>query len=231
MGFAYRNGVLCAEDVSLDDIARRFGTPCYVYSRAAIEGAYGEYARALRGRDSLVCYSVKANSNLAVLATLARLGAGFDIVSAGELARVLAAGGDARKTLFSGVGKTEAEIAFALEKNILCLNLESESELARGESSAARRGRVRAWNRSRAGWDGAPRLHFALIRTSTPAPIRTFRRACARRNSALPTRTQSASTPRRRACRTSRWSASAATSARSSRAPRRLLMPPAGLPP
>jgi diaminopimelate decarboxylase len=141
MSFAYRNGVLCAEDVPLDDIARRFGTPCYVYSRAAIEGAYGEYARALRGRDSLVCYSVKANSNLAVLAALARVGAGFDIVSAGELARVLAAGGDARKTLFSGVGKTEAEIALALEKNIRCLNLESESELARVESVARRLGR------------------------------------------------------------------------------------------
>ena len=141
MTFAYRNGVLCAEQVPLDDIARRFGTPCYVYSRAAIEGAYQEYARALQGRDSLVCYSVKANSNLAVLALLAQLGAGFDIVSAGELARVLAAGGDARKTLFSGVGKTQAEIQLALEKNILCLNLESESELARVSEVAGRLGR------------------------------------------------------------------------------------------
>src|SRR3954465_7511662 len=131
MGFAYRNGVLCAEEVSLDDIARRFGTPCYVYSRAAIEGAYGEYARALRGRDSLVCYSVKANSNLAVLAPLARLGAGFDIVSGGELARVLAAGGDARRTLFSGVGKTEREIELALAQGIACINVESEAELER----------------------------------------------------------------------------------------------------
>ena len=141
MSFAYRNGVLCAEQVSLADIARRFGTPCYVYSRAAIETAYREYARALHGRDSLVCYSVKANSNLAVLAVLARLGAGFDIVSGGELARVLAAGGDPRKTLFSGVGKTEAEIQLALEKDILCLNLESESELARVEKVARRLGR------------------------------------------------------------------------------------------
>jgi diaminopimelate decarboxylase len=141
MTFAYRNGVLCAEQVPLDDIARRFGTPCYVYSRAAIEGAFQEYARALQGRDSLVCYSVKANSNLAVLALLARLGAGFDIVSGGELARVLAAGGDARKTLFSGVGKTQAEIQLALEKNILCLNLESESELARVSEVAGRLGR------------------------------------------------------------------------------------------
>jgi len=141
MSFAYRDGVLYAEEVPLEDIARRFGTPCYVYSRAAIEGAYREYAHALQGRDSLVCYSVKANSNLAVLAALARLGAGFDIVSGGELARVLAAGGDARKTLFSGVGKTEAEIQLALEKNILCLNLESESELARVASVARRLGR------------------------------------------------------------------------------------------
>jgi diaminopimelate decarboxylase len=143
MGFAYRNGVLCAEEVPLDDIARRFGTPCYVYSRAAIESAYREYESALRGRDSLVCYSVKANSNLAVLALLARLGAGFDIVSGGELARVLAAGGDARKTLFSGVGKTEAEIELALQENVLCLNLESESELSR-VAAVARRLRRRA---------------------------------------------------------------------------------------
>ncbi len=141
MSFAYRNGALCVEQVSLADIARRFGTPCYVYSRAAIETAYREYARALQGRDSLVCYSVKANSNLGVLALLARLGAGFDIVSGGELARVLAAGGDPRKTLFSGVGKTEAEIELALQKNILCLNLESEGELARVEKVARRLGR------------------------------------------------------------------------------------------
>ena len=104
MSYSYRNGALHAEDVALEEIARRFGTPCYVYSRAAIASAYGEFSRALSGRDSLVCYSVKANSNLAVLALLARLGAGFDIVSGGELARVLAAGGDPGKTLYSGVG-------------------------------------------------------------------------------------------------------------------------------
>src|ERR1044071_1895735 len=127
MGFAYRDGMLHAEQVSLDEIARRFGTPCYVYSRAAIETAYREFAAALRERDALVCYSVKANSNLAVLALLARLGAGFDIVSGGELSRVLAAGGDAAKTVFSGVGKSEAEIRLALEKNIGCLNVESEA--------------------------------------------------------------------------------------------------------
>jgi diaminopimelate decarboxylase len=131
VGFAYRNGVLCAEDAPLDVIAQRFGTPCFVYSAAAIERAYAEFTQALRGRDALVCYSVKANSNLAVLALLARLGAGFDIVSGGELARVLAAGGEARKTLFSGVGKSEAEIAAALKQGIGCINLESEAELER----------------------------------------------------------------------------------------------------
>src|SRR6185503_7582222 len=97
--FAPRNGVLHAESVSLDDIAERHGTPCFVYSRAALEAAYREFADACAGRDALVCYAVKANSNLAVLDVLRRLGAGFDIVSGGELGRVLAAGGDARKVV------------------------------------------------------------------------------------------------------------------------------------
>jgi diaminopimelate decarboxylase len=141
VSYSYREGVLHAEDLPLDEIARRFGTPCYVYSRAAIESAYGDFSRALHGRDSLICYSVKANSNLAVLALLARLGAGFDIVSGGELARVLAAGGDPGKTLFSGVGKSEAEIELALEKRVRCINVESEGELARVERVARRVGR------------------------------------------------------------------------------------------
>src|ERR1041384_4739235 len=141
MGFAYRDGMLHAEQVSLDEIARRFGTPCYVYSRAAIETAYREFAAALRERDALVCYSVKANSNLAVLALLAQLGAGFDIVSGGELARVIAAGGDPRKTLFSGVGKREDEVEFALASAIACLNVESEAELERVAAIARRVGR------------------------------------------------------------------------------------------
>jgi diaminopimelate decarboxylase len=141
MAFIYRDGALCAEQVPLEDIARRFGTPCYVYSCAAIERHYGEFARALAGRSALVAYSVKANSNLGVLALLARLGAGFDIVSGGELARVLAAGGDARKVLFSGIGKTEDEIARALEAGIQCLNLESEAELQRVGQIAARLGK------------------------------------------------------------------------------------------
>jgi len=140
MTFDYRNGVLCAEQTPLDDIAQRFGTPCYVYSRAAVEAAYREFIDALAGRDARVCYSVKANSNLAILALLARLGAGFDIVSGGELARVLAAGGDASKTLFSGVGKSEAEIQFALERGIGCINVESEAELERIARIAKRLG-------------------------------------------------------------------------------------------
>lgn len=143
MAFAYRDGVLCAEQVSLEEIARRFGTPCYVYSRAVIEGNFARFSNALAGRRSLVAYSVKANSNLAVLALMARLGAGFDIVSGGELARVLAAGGDPRKVVFSGVGKTEAEIEQALRAGILCLNLESEPELERVDAVAVRLG-VRA---------------------------------------------------------------------------------------
>jgi diaminopimelate decarboxylase len=145
MTIAYRSGSLCVEDVRLEDIARRFGTPCYVYSRGAIEQAYAEYERALAAarpaRTALVCYSVKANSNLAILALMARLGAGFDIVSGGELARVIAAGGDPRKVVFSGVGKTEEEIARALEADILCLNVESEPELRRVAAVAARLGR------------------------------------------------------------------------------------------
>jgi diaminopimelate decarboxylase len=140
MAFAYRNGALYAEELPLEEIGKRFGTPCYVYSRAAIEGAYREFADALAGRSSLICYSVKANSNLAVLALIAKLGAGFDIVSGGELARVLAAGGDAKKTVFSGVGKSEAEILHALEAGVMSINLESEEELARVNSVAGRHG-------------------------------------------------------------------------------------------
>jgi diaminopimelate decarboxylase len=141
MDFVYRNGGLHAEQVPLEEIARRFGTPCYVYSRAGIERCYGEFSRALGARNALVAYSVKANSNLAVLSLLARLGAGFDVVSGGELARVLAAGGEARKILFSGVGKTEDEIAQAIDAGVLCLNLESEAELHRVAAIAARTGR------------------------------------------------------------------------------------------
>ena len=143
MAFAYQAGVLCAEQLSLEEVARRFGTPCYVYSRAAIEAAYRAFADELAGRPALVCYSVKANSNLALLALLAKLGAGFDIVSGGELERVLAAGGDPARVVFSGIGKTEAEIRRALEAGVLSINIESEQELARVNAIAASAG-VRA---------------------------------------------------------------------------------------
>ncbi|MBK8065681.1 MAG: diaminopimelate decarboxylase [Betaproteobacteria bacterium] len=136
MSFEYRNGRLCAEDVPLEEIAARYGTPCFVYSRRAIEAAYAEFVQASAGREVLVCYAVKANSNLAVLGLLARLGAGFDIVSGGELARVLAAGGNPRKVVFSGVGKTEADMRAALQAGVLCFNVESEAELERLDAVA-----------------------------------------------------------------------------------------------
>lgn len=129
--FALKNGILHAESVSLAAIADRFGTPCYVYSRAALTAAFEAYRSALAGRDALICYAVKANGNLAILNLFARLGAGFDIVSGGELARVVAAGGDPSKVIFSGVGKTAAEMAQALEAGIRCFNIESASELNR----------------------------------------------------------------------------------------------------
>lgn len=140
--FAYRDQQLHAEAVALDRIAERFGTPCYVYSRAALEAAYHAYDQALARRDHLICYAVKANSSLAVLNLLARLGSGFDIVSGGELERVIAAGGDPRKTVFSGVGKSAAEMRAALAAGILCFNVESESELKRLNRIAGELGRT-----------------------------------------------------------------------------------------
>ena len=136
--FAYRGGELTAEEVPLTAVAARFGTPCYVYSRAALETAFRSFDTAFAGTPHLVCYAVKANPNLAVLNLFARLGSGFDIVSGGELARVIAAGGDPGKVVFSGVGKTDAEILRALELAILCFNVESTSELARLDSLAGR---------------------------------------------------------------------------------------------
>ncbi|EAR62865.1 diaminopimelate decarboxylase [Neptuniibacter caesariensis] len=142
--FEYRNGQLCCEDVALAGVAEEFGTPTYVYSRDALERAYLAYADALEGHKSLVCYAVKANSNLAVLNVLARLGAGFDIVSVGELERVLRAGGDAAKIVFSGVGKQPHEIQRALEVGIRCFNIESEAELERVNEVAGSEGKVAA---------------------------------------------------------------------------------------
>ena len=140
--FAYRDQILHAEAVSLDRIANTFGTPCYVYSRAALEATYRAYDEALARRDHLICYAVKANSNLAILNLLARLGSGFDIVSGGELARVIAAGGDSRKIVFSGVGKTADEMRAALSADILCFNVESESELKRLDRVAGELGKI-----------------------------------------------------------------------------------------
>ncbi len=140
--FNYREGRLHAEDVPLDEIAERFGTPCYVYARATLEQHWHAFDCALAGRPHLVCYAVKANSNLAVLNLLARLGSGFDIVSGGELARVLAAGGDPGRVVFSGVGKQVWEIRRALEAGIRCFNVESEPELARIETVARELGRT-----------------------------------------------------------------------------------------
>jgi diaminopimelate decarboxylase len=139
--FARIDGRLHCEAVPLDDIAREFGTPCYVYSGHALDVAFMAYDQALSGQPHLICYAVKANSSLALLNRFARLGAGFDIVSGGELARVLKAGGDPGKILFSGVGKSETEIRAALEAGIHCFNIESESELARLDRIAGELGR------------------------------------------------------------------------------------------
>lgn len=126
---ARRDGSLHIEDCELEALARRFGTPLYVYSRSAMLAALAPYRQALDGRDHLVCYAMKANSSLAVLQTFAEAGCGFDIVSGGELERVLAAGAPASKVVFSGVGKTRAEMLQALEAGVACFNVESESEL------------------------------------------------------------------------------------------------------
>lgn len=127
--FTERNGQLFAEQVSLTQLAEQFGTPLYVYSRAAFTRHYQDYAKALGNHPGMICYAVKANSNIAVLNVLARLGAGFDIVSEGELERVLLAGGDPGRVVFSGVGKTPAEMRRALEVGVHCFNVESEAEV------------------------------------------------------------------------------------------------------
>ncbi len=140
--FSYRDGQLFAEGVALSALAQRFGTPTYVYSRAHIEAQYHAYADALAGMPHLVCFAVKANSNLGVLNVLARLGAGFDIVSRGELERVLAAGGQADRIVFSGVGKTREDMRRALEVGVHCFNVESTDELERLQQVAAELGAV-----------------------------------------------------------------------------------------
>ena len=134
--FSLRNGELFAENVALSQIAQRFGTPCFVYSRAALEQAFRNYDQAFGQRPHLICYAMKANSNLAILNLFARMGSGFDIVSGGELARVIAAGGDPAKTVFSGVGKTRDDMRQALTAGVMCFNVESESELERLNDTA-----------------------------------------------------------------------------------------------
>ncbi len=138
--FQRRNGTLFAEDVSLPALAKEFGTPCYVYSRNYIESAYSEFVSASAGRKVSICYALKANSNLAVIECLAQLGAGFDIVSGGELERVRAIGGDLSKVVFSGIGKSVAEIDDALTAGVKCFNVESEAELIRLNERATLRG-------------------------------------------------------------------------------------------
>ena len=139
--FNYRDNILYAEEVPVAAVVREFGTPCFIYSRATLERHFNAYKQALSGIPSLICYAVKANSNLAVINVLARLGAGFDIVSGGELERVLMAGGSPDKIIFSGLGKTVVEIEKALSVGIHCFNVESMAELDRINEIAARLGK------------------------------------------------------------------------------------------
>src|SRR6202008_1358110 len=140
--FAYRDGVLHAEAVNLDTLAQRVGTPFYCYSTATLTRHYNVFAGAFAGVDALVCYAMKANSNQAVIRTLAKLGAGAAVVSGGELKRARAAGIPADKIMFSGIGKTAAELALAIDENILCINVESEPELELLSSIAEAKGRA-----------------------------------------------------------------------------------------
>src|SRR5437764_9271948 len=137
-GFHYRGKKLYCEGVAIDSLAKKFGTPLYVYSQRTLTDHFRKLDRALAPLDHLVCFAMKSNSNLSVLRTLAQLGSGFDVVSAGELQRVIAAGGDPRRCVFAGVGKTEDEIEFALKKRVYCFNAESEAELDRIDRIAER---------------------------------------------------------------------------------------------
>ncbi|WP_132979119.1 diaminopimelate decarboxylase [Pigmentiphaga sp. D-2] len=181
--FAYRDGVLHAEGVSVARLADQLGTPLYVYSRAALHAAYDAYRRGIGSRDVLVCYGMKANSNLAVLREFARMGAGFDIVSAGELQRVLAVGGDPAKVVFSGVGKQAAEMRLALEAGVKCFNVESVPELHRLSGVAQAMGK-RAPVSLRVNPDVDPKTHpyistglkenkFGIAIDDAPAAYRT----------------------------------------------------------
>jgi diaminopimelate decarboxylase len=140
--FDLKNGVLHAENIALSRIASEFNTPCYVYSKAALTHAFEKFQAGLVGTNHLICFAVKANPNIAILNLFAKLGAGFDIVSGGELARVLAAGGDPQKIVFSGVGKTANEMRAALDASIFCFNVESASELKRLNEVAKNMGKI-----------------------------------------------------------------------------------------
>jgi diaminopimelate decarboxylase len=157
-GFDYADGELCAERVTLSALAQRYGTPCYVYSRAMLTRAFREFDAAFDGVPHLVCYAMKANASLAIVDLFASLGSGFDIVSGGELARVQAAGGDAGNVVFSGVAKSDAEMDAALAAGILCFNVESAAELDHLAAVAARRG-VRAPVSFRVNPDVDPQTH------------------------------------------------------------------------
>lgn len=140
--FTLKNNVLHAENVALTEISERFGTPCYVYSKAALSQAFERFSAGFKDANHLVCFAVKSNPSLAILNLFAKLGAGFDIVSGGELARVIAAGGDPKKVVFSGVGKTAEEMRAALEAGIFCFNVESASELVRLNDVATYMGKI-----------------------------------------------------------------------------------------
>ena len=140
--FNFTNRRLLAENVDCQHIAEQFGTPCFVYSKSTIERHYLAFEDAMKGYPHLICYAVKAKSNIAVLNVLAKMGSGFDIVSGGELARVLHAGGEASKVVFSGVGKTVEEIKYALDVGIKCFNVESEAELQRIAAVAKEQNKV-----------------------------------------------------------------------------------------
>ena len=140
--FQYKNNLLMAEDVAVNEIAERFGTPLYIYSRATLERHWHAFDNAFGGHPHLICFAVKSNPNIAILQVMAQLGSGFDIVSQGELERVLAAGGDAAKIVFSGVAKSETEIARALEVGIRCFNVESIAELQRINLVAGKLGKI-----------------------------------------------------------------------------------------
>ncbi|MGK0370386.1 MAG: diaminopimelate decarboxylase, partial [Glaciecola sp.] len=140
--FTYKGNQLFAEEIAIDDIVATHGTPTYIYSRATLERHWHAFNNAVSAHKHLICYAVKANSNIGVLSVLAKLGSGFDIVSGGELARVIKAGGDPSKVVFSGVAKTQSEIAYALDQSIKCFNVESIPELDRINTVAKKLGKL-----------------------------------------------------------------------------------------